>query len=199
MVRPRSRSGDPSWHQVSSATRLTCVKEGRDTCAVISGVAVAALGLPPVYRPIGHAAGHDPLIGRLSAHRPGPSFAVHAPGRHSAAVHTGPALSSGLAAVLATGAADQLRPSAVSPPLACDPCVIRAHGSGVRLPGLANLCLLPAWIRSLVVARVGIIPRIIRIMAVRGPRPSVFRPDVSQVGRATCECSALLPVAVAGR
>jgi hypothetical protein len=40
----------------------------------------------------------------------------------------------------------------------------RVHGSGGRLPNLANLCFLPAWTRSLVSETARFIPRIFRIM-----------------------------------
>ncbi len=54
--------------------------------------------------------------------------------------------------------------------LRCAPSRIRtcAHGSGGRASGLANLYLLPAWTRSLVVGMAGFIPRIFRIMEI-GP------------------------------
>jgi len=39
-----------------------------------------------------------------------------------------------------------------------------AHSSGVRLTDLANLCILPAWTRSLGSWAAEIIPRIFRIM-----------------------------------
>ena len=48
-----------------------------------------------------------------------------------------------------------------------------AHGSGVQPSGLANLCDLPARTRSLIVVKVRIIPRIFRIMVVRGCWSSV--------------------------
>jgi hypothetical protein len=38
------------------------------------------------------------------------------------------------------------------------------HGSGVRLPHLSNLCLLPAWIRLLISPASEIIPHIFRIL-----------------------------------
>ena len=31
----RALAGNPSWHQVSSATRLTCVRPARDTCGIV--------------------------------------------------------------------------------------------------------------------------------------------------------------------
>jgi len=68
-----------------------------------------------------------------------------------------------------------------------------AHGSGGRLCDLANLCLLPARTQSLVPGAVLIIPRIFRIMAVHGYRPSAGRtyPQLAQIVRASS--------AVAGR
>lgn len=57
-----------------------------------------------------------------------------------------------------------------------------AYGSRDRGPDLSNLRLLSVRTRSLVVETVWSIPRIFRIMTVRGHRPSVFRPDISQVG-----------------
>ena len=41
---------------------------------------------------------------------------------------------------------------------------MRVHGSGVRLSDLANLCSLPAWIRTLISPAADIIPCIFRIM-----------------------------------
>ena len=49
------------------------------------------------------------------------------------------------------------------------------HGSGGRLSKPANLSLLPARTQSLVPEAVRFIPRIFRIMAVRGHRPSAFQ------------------------
>src|SRR5436190_5508700 len=57
-----------------------------------------------------------------------------------------------------------------------------AQGYGDRGPDLSNLRLQSARTRSLVVETVWSIPRIFRIMTVCGHRPSVFRPDISQVG-----------------
>ncbi len=47
------------------------------------------------------------------AHRPGPSVAIRALGRHSRVVHAGHGLSSGLAAVLAAVTAERFRSSAI--------------------------------------------------------------------------------------
>src|SRR6476646_266803 len=68
-----------------------------------------------------------------------------------------------------------------------------------RLSKLANLSLLPDRTRSVVSEAVRFIPRIFRIMAVRGRRPSAFQAGHIPSWRGSSERYALSPVAAGSR